>query len=163
MSSEPERQSLPFEPKSGRKKSEKKPPQQAQAAESASAQAEPAKPSKRAKAQSAASQEKMQIPEVVSQRMMRRMAAFSGIPTALGVVSFFVSYFVTVNGWFPLPNVAVLLVSMGFFGLGVLGLSYGVLSASWDEEIAGSSLGWAEFQTNIGRMTQAWRSARKGS
>jgi len=52
-------------------------------------------------------------------------------------------------------------VSMGFFGLGVLGLSYGVLSASWDEEIPGSKLGWREFTTNWGRMTSAWRSARQ--
>jgi hypothetical protein len=53
----------------------------------------------------------------------------------------------------------VVLVSMGFFGLGVLGLSYGVLSASWDEEIPGTKLGWQEFTTNLGRMTSAWRSA----
>jgi hypothetical protein len=52
---------------------------------------------------------------------------------------------------------------MGFFGLGVLGLTYGVLSASWDEEHPGSTLGWAEFTTNFGRMRETWRSPDKKS
>jgi hypothetical protein len=67
------------------------------------------------------------------------------------------------KGLFDLPNTAVLLVSMGCFGLGVLGLSYGVLSASWDEEVSGSTLGWEEFNTNFGRMREAWRAAKSKS
>jgi hypothetical protein len=101
----------------------------------------------------------MAIPEVVSKRMVRRMALLCGIPTVLGIATFFVSYFLVTNVGLKLPNVAVVLVSMGFFGLGVLGLSYGVLSASWDEDVPGTKLGWQEFTTNLGRMTSAWRSA----
>jgi ABC-type dipeptide/oligopeptide/nickel transport system permease subunit len=65
------------------------------------------------------------------------------------------------NAWFDLPNIAVVLVSMGFFGLGVLGLTYGVLSSSWDEETPGSLWGFQEFTTNWGRMTAAWRASRQ--
>jgi hypothetical protein len=101
----------------------------------------------------------MAIPEAVSKRMVRRMALLCGIPTVLGISTFFGSYFLVTNLGLKLPNAAVVLVSMGFFGLGVLGLSYGVLSASWDEEIPGTKLGWQEFTTNLGRMTSAWRSA----
>ena len=101
----------------------------------------------------------MVIPEVVSQRMVRRMALLCGIPTVLGIATFFVSYFLVTNVGLKLPNVAVVLVSMGCFGLGVLGLSYGVLSASWDEDVPGTKLGWQEFTTNLGRMTSAWGSA----
>jgi UDP-N-acetylmuramyl pentapeptide phosphotransferase/UDP-N-acetylglucosamine-1-phosphate transferase len=101
----------------------------------------------------------MAIPEAVSKRMVRRMALLCGIPTVLGIATFFGSYFLVTNFGLKLPNPAVVLVSMGFFGLGVLGLSYGVLSASWDEEIPGTKLGWQEFTTNLGRMTSAWRSA----
>jgi VIT1/CCC1 family predicted Fe2+/Mn2+ transporter len=101
------------------------------------------------------------IPAVVSQRMGRRMAFFSGIPTGLGVLTFLVSYLIVTQGWFKLPNVAVLLVSMGWFGLGVVGLSYGALSASWDEERVGTRLGSAEFKTNFGRLTEAWKSRPK--
>jgi hypothetical protein len=55
-----------------------------------------------------------------------------------------------------------LLVTLGCFGLGVLGLTYGVLSASWDEDRPGDWLGIAEFQVNFGRMTSAWGQKSKG-
>ncbi len=99
------------------------------------------------------------IPEQVSKRMVRRMALFCGIPTFLGLASFPTSYFILQQG-IELPNVAVLLVSLGCLGLGVLGLSYGVLSASWDEERLGNALGWSEFQLNFGRMVEGWKEAR---
>ncbi len=97
------------------------------------------------------------VPPVVSQRMIRRMALFCGLPTAMGMLTFILSYFITSHHWLDVPHIVVVLVSMGFFGLGVLGLTYGLLSASWDEEIVGSKLGWNEFTTNWGRMTAAWQ------
>ncbi|ELR96440.1 PAM68 family protein [Gloeocapsa sp. PCC 73106] len=103
------------------------------------------------------------IPEAVSKRMIKRMIALSGIPTALGVSSFFAFYWIVSHQWFKVPTPAVVLVTMGFFGLGVLGLSYGILSASWDEEIKGSFLGLKEFQINFKRMISAWKSAREES
>ena len=157
MSSEPPRKRLPFEPATNRKKTPKKPPepQPSVALELDSADKQPKSNKTRKQSQS--------IPEVVSQRMISRIAVFCGVPTLLGISTFFVSYFVVSKGLFDLPNTAVLLVSMGCFGLGVLGLSYGVLSASWDEEISGSTLGWEEFNTNFGRMREAWRAAKPKS
>lgn len=157
MSSEPPRKRLPFEPATNRKKTPKKPPepQASIALESDSGDKQPKANKTGKQAQS--------IPEVVSQRMISRIAVFCGIPTILGISTFFVSYLVVTNGLFDLPNTAVLLVSMGCFGLGVLGLSYGVLSASWDEEVSGSTLGWEEFNTNFGRMREAWRAAKPKS
>lgn len=137
---------LPFEPAKSRKKPAKQP-----AAAPTSAKPD----SSRASDRSAA------IPEVVSKRMVRRMAIFCGIPTIFGLSSFFVSYLIVSRELFDLPPSAVLLVSLGFFGLGVVGLSYGVLSASWDENEPGSVLGWSEFTTNLGRMTGAWRSTKQ--
>lgn len=102
------------------------------------------------------------IPEVVSQRMLRRMLAFSGIPTFLGVATFFVSYALIVKGNVELPPYAVLLATLGCFGLGVVGLTYGVLSASWDEDRPGDWLGLDEFKVNFGRMTSAWGQKSKG-
>lgn len=90
------------------------------------------------------------------------MALFCGIPTALGISSFVVSY-VAVSHGVELPNTAVLLVSLGCFGLGVLGLSYGVLSASWDETTPGGLLGVDQFRVNFGRMTSAWKESRQDS
>jgi hypothetical protein len=103
------------------------------------------------------------IPEVISQRMLRRMLAFSGVPTFLGVATFFGSYALIVKGNVDLPPYAVLLSTLGCFGLGVVGLTYGVLSASWDEDRPGDWLGLDEFKTNFGRMTNAWGQNSRGS
>lgn len=105
--------------------------------------------------------EEMAIPEVVSQRMIRRVAAFCGIPTALGITTLVVSYLLVSYAHIQLPPIAVLLVNMGLFGLGVLGITYGVLSASWDVERPGTLLGFGEFSTNWGRMVEGWRETRK--
>ena len=145
---------LPFEPAQARKKAPKK---AAPAPKPIATKVETKeKPAKSARPDSG-------IPEAVSRRMARRMGYFCGIPTSLGVLTFLGAYIVVTQDWLELPNVAVVLVSMGGFGLGVLGLSYGVISASWDEERVGSLLGWEEFTTNLGRLTQAWREAREAS
>jgi hypothetical protein len=108
------------------------------------------------------SREEMTIPDAVSKRMVRRMAVFCGIPTVIGMSSFVTSYWLNVSGTLEVPNIAVLLLSLGGFGLGVVGLTYGVLSASWEEDQAGTLLGFQEFSLNVGRMTEAWREDRAG-
>ena len=147
MASESKRNRLPFEPKS-KKKPKSTPAQEVKASTPKNA------PSPEADKLAA-------IPKTVSKRMVRRMALFSGIPTAMGIGSFFAFYWVVSQAWFEVPTSAVLLVSMGLFGLGVLGLSYGILSASWDEHRLGGLWGWDEFTVNFSRMTSAWRSEKK--
>ncbi len=97
------------------------------------------------------------IPEAVSKRMARRMAYFAGFPSVLSMLTFVASYVAMRNYHVVVPTVAVLLVSLLFFGLGVVGLSYGMLSASWDEE-PGSLLGFEHVGVNFGRMTEAFKS-----
>ncbi|AFY70858.1 hypothetical protein Pse7367_2602 [Thalassoporum mexicanum PCC 7367] len=100
------------------------------------------------------------IPPEVNRRMVRRAALFSGIPSALGVTIFVASYLVVVNKWAELPNTAVVLVSMLCFGLGVVGLSYGALSASWEPGRSGGWWGGEEFGKNFGYLRSAWKSQR---
>ncbi len=97
------------------------------------------------------------IPEAVSQRMVKRMSIFSGIPTFCGMSSFFVFYLI-VKGGIKVPPFVVVAVSFAFFGLGVLGLTYGILSTSWDEERVGNWLGWSDFKINFSRTFKALRS-----
>ena len=123
---------LPFEPKSKKKKTPKKP-----------------EPTVETKNQG--------IPQEVTRRMVKRMAFFSGIPTVLGMSSFFIAYLI-VNAGVKLPPYIVLTVSLGLFGLGVLGLTYGILSSSWEVDRAGSLLGWSDFKLNFVRMSRALRS-----
>lgn len=151
MSTESERNRLPFEPNKKRQKPAK------------ANQTSVAKPEPKPKDQKKPSftKEEMAIPQVVSQRMIRRVAAFSGIPTALGISTLIISYLLLIYAKIKLPHLAVLSVNMGLFGLGVLGITYGVLSTSWDENRVGSWLGWSEFTTNWARMVTVWRETRQ--
>ncbi|MBW4560841.1 MAG: PAM68 family protein [Mojavia pulchra JT2-VF2] len=149
---ESERSRLPFEPNKKRQKPAKaknQPP------------AQPKESGKQVGKQPPFTKEEMAIPQVVSQRMIRRVAGFCGIPTALGITTLVVSYLLPTYTGIKLAPIAVLLVNMGFFGLGVLGITYGVLSASWDEERIGSWHGLGEFGTNWGRMVAVWRETRQ--
>jgi len=152
MSAEPESNRLPFEPNKKRQKPAK-PKSQTPVAKPDSKGNEKKKPP--------FTKEEMAIPQVISQRMIRRVAGFSGIPTALGISTLIISYLLLIYAKIKLPHLAVLLVNMGLFGLGVVGITYGVLSASWDEDRAGSLLGWSEFTTNFGRMVAVWRETRQ--
>jgi hypothetical protein len=139
---ESERRHLPFEPN----KKHQKPPKNT------------IQPQKK---QPPLTKEEMAIPQVISQRMLRRVAGFCGIPTVLGISTLIVSYLLAKYTGVRLPPIAVLLVNMGCFGLGVLGITYGVLSASWEEEKPGSWLGAGEFTTNWGRMVEVWRATQQ--
>ncbi|NEO36876.1 MAG: DUF3464 family protein [Moorea sp. SIOASIH] len=173
MSTEPSRERLPFEPRQKRKKNPKAQnsstnPQTTPKEKPSQTTLKPdkkpeKKQDKKQNKPSAASNDSMAIPDVVSKRMVRRMALMCGIPSFLGIATFVVSYLLITQVGVELPHVAVILVSMGCFGLGVLGLSYGLLSASWEEDTPGTFFGWQEFTTNLGRLTSAWRAAKTKS
>lgn len=141
------RSTLPFQP--GKKKSSSSPKQSASVTSAAKSSSNSAK--------------NLGIPDTVSRRMVSRMAVCSGIPTLLGFVTFPLCYVIVQQHWLELPNVAVVVISLVLFGLGAVGLSYGVLSASWEEEEAGSFWGWAEFRLNFGRVMSGWRSPKDSS
>ncbi len=91
------------------------------------------------------------IPPAVANRMARRVAIATGLPTVMGMATFIVSYLVVSRGLMDIPPSATLVTSGGFFLLGLVGLSYGVLSASW-ESTAGSLLGFEQLGVNITRL-----------
>ena len=153
MADNSSRNTIPFEPGNKKKKKQKKNPETVKKSVKNS--------QKKQKSSDDASLSA--IPDSVSQRMIKRMAIFSGIPTALGMSSFFIFYWVVTNDLLDIPNSVVGAISLGLFGLGVLGLSYGIFSASWDENQVGSLWGWQEFTQNLGRTVKAWRNAREES
>ena len=91
------------------------------------------------------------IPDYVANRMARRVAIATGIPSVLGMSSFVASYLLVSKGILDIPPGVTLVTSGGFFVLGLVGLSYGVLSASW-EPGAGSLLGMEQIGVNISRL-----------
>lgn len=48
-----------------------------------------------------------------------------------------------------LPMGFVFTVQSLVFGTGLLGITYGATSASWDPDHEGSAFGWQEFKTNL--------------
>lgn len=151
MSAESERNRLPFEPNKKRQKPAK-----------ANAQTPIVKEVEKGDSKKPPfTKQEMAIPQVVSQRMVRRVAWLCGVPTILGILTLIVSYLLIIYADIKLPPLLVLLVNMGLFGLGVLGITYGVLSASWEEQRVGTLFGWSEFTTNFGRMVTGWRETRQ--
>ena len=91
------------------------------------------------------------IPDYVANRMARRVALATGIPSMMGMGTFVASYLLVSKGILDIPPGVTLVTSGGFFLLGLLGLSYGVLSASW-EPSAGSLLGFEQIGVNVQRL-----------
>jgi drug/metabolite transporter (DMT)-like permease len=102
------------------------------------------------------------IPDAVANRMARRIAIGTGIPTVMGMGVFVGSYLLVSRQIFDVPPSATLAASAGCFFLGLLGLSFGVLSASWEEK-PGSLLGSEQIRLNISRLRSSVKSMRNGA
>ncbi|HAC62908.1 MAG TPA: DUF3464 domain-containing protein, partial [Cyanothece sp. UBA12306] len=98
MASKSSPDSLPFEPRQKKKKAAKSPPNSRVNAEKTPHKPTQIRKNERHDVSLSA------IPDSVSQRMVRRMALFSGIPTALGMSSFFVFYWIVSQEWLEIPT-----------------------------------------------------------
>jgi hypothetical protein len=160
MPSDSKRGGLPFEPRKNKKKS---PQTQASGDRNINPSAKAPNRKKISKASAAAKDAASlsAIPDVVSKRMARRMVFFCGIPSALGMSSLVIFYWLFERGIIDFPPYVALFVSVGFLVLGVGGLSFGIFSASWDEDRVGSLLGIEELKINVPRTLAAWRNGSK--
>ncbi len=172
MPSDSKRGRLPFEPRNNKKDKKKKDSKEISSPKSDTSSQKP----KKATPIAAKSNKKKSnprnsrrnsnlsaIPDVVSKRMGKRMAVFCGIPSTLGMSSLFIFYWLKIKEVVELPPYAALAVSFGFLGLGVLGLSYGLFSACWDEDRAGTLMGFDEFKVNLERTKDAWKASKKSN
>ncbi|XP_047154921.1 protein PAM68, chloroplastic isoform X2 [Vigna umbellata] len=100
------------------------------------------------------------IPEIVTNRMMNRMAVSVGIPLGIGLLFFPFFYYLKVGLKIDVPTWVPFIVSFFFFGSALLGVSYGIVSSSWDPLREGSFWGWNEAQKN---WPVFWQSLRGGS
>ena len=99
------------------------------------------------------------IPSYVANRMARRIAFTTGIPTISGMGVFIGSYFLISKGIAEISPTVTLVSSALCFLVGLLGLSYGILSASWDLN-PGTFLGFENIKPNINRMKDAFKTSR---
>ena len=98
------------------------------------------------------------IPKYVADRMAKRIFFTAGIPTVMGMSVFVVSYFIVTRNIAEIPPSSTIAISALFFLLGLAGLSFGILSASWDKE-PGSFLGIENIPLNIQRAKSAFKPA----
>ena len=98
------------------------------------------------------------IPKYVADRMARRIFFTAGIPTLMGMSVFVVSYFIVTRNIAEIPPSSTIAISALFFLLGLAGLSFGILSASWDKE-PGSFFGIENIPLNIQRAKSAFKPA----
>ena len=98
------------------------------------------------------------IPKYVADRMARRIFFTAGIPTIMGMSVFVVSYIIVTRNIAEIPPSSTIAISALFFLLGLAGLSFGILSASWDKE-PGSFFGIENIPMNIERAKAAFKPA----
>ncbi|XP_030454260.2 protein PAM68, chloroplastic [Syzygium oleosum] len=102
------------------------------------------------------------IPEVVTNRMMNRMGVSVGGPLFVGLLFFPFFYYLKVGLKIDVPTWVPFIVSFFFFGSALLGVSYGIVSSSWDPLREGSLLGWNEAQKNWPVFWQSLWGGRSG-
>mgnify|MGYP001257260057 CR=1 FL=1 len=98
------------------------------------------------------------IPKYVADRMAKRIFFTAGIPTFMGMSVFVASYIIVTRNIAEIPPSSTIAISALFFLLGLGGLSFGILSSSWDKE-PGSFFGIENISLNIERAKAAFRPA----
>ena len=100
------------------------------------------------------------VPQKVADRMITRIAFGAGLPV-FGGLAIFVGAFLYSKKYDVVvpPNLLAYATQLPFI-LGLMGITYGILSSSWEEE-EGSALGFAEFKTNFGRIQDGLKNTRE--
>lgn len=101
------------------------------------------------------------LPEIVANRMLRRILGFGGVPLS-GLFLFFGTYFLLKYKYdITVLPVVVAYTTLGTIALATFGITYGIFSSSWDEDIEGSALGWEEATKNFIRAKDGLFGARQ--
>jgi hypothetical protein len=94
------------------------------------------------------------VPEVVANRMLGRMVLFFGLPVFGGLAIFVGAFFYSKKYDVVIPPSIVAYATQAPFILGLLGITYAILSSSWDPETPGSALGFNEAKLNFNRIKE---------
>ncbi|KAJ1638185.1 hypothetical protein T492DRAFT_945628 [Pavlovales sp. CCMP2436] len=97
------------------------------------------------------------MPEAISDRLLKRMLFFLGLPIAGGVIAFAGFIIAATNFDTVIRPQTVAITTQAIFALGVVGITYGPLSASWDEEREGSLLGFDEVGRNVESLIESMK------
>jgi len=95
------------------------------------------------------------IPEKVAQRMGQRMLTFVGLPLFLWLGSFVGFWYMATYRDLEFQPALVATTTIVLLAVSLLGITYSVMSTSWDEDRVdedGGLLGVQEFQRNVGNL-----------
>jgi hypothetical protein len=99
------------------------------------------------------------VPQVVADRMITRIATFFGVPVFGGLAIFVGAFLYSKKYDVVIPPAILAYATQAPFVLGLMGITYGILSSSWEDE-PGSILGISEFKTNLERIQDGLKNTR---
>mmetsp|Transcript_12521 Transcript_12521/g.29895 ORF Transcript_12521/g.29895 Transcript_12521/m.29895 type:complete len:271 (+) Transcript_12521:184-996(+) len=94
------------------------------------------------------------IPEKVAQRMGGRMLPFVGIPLFGSMAAFVGFWYMATYRDLEFQPALVAASTIAFLAIGLVGITYSIMSTSWDEDREGSFLGTDEFSTNLDNIKE---------
>lgn len=89
------------------------------------------------------------VPTVITDRMLKRIIIFAGTPIFFGLTLLPLFYYLKIKHDLDIPTWIVYSIQSLAWGGGLAGISYGIVSTSWEPRREGSFLGWTEFQANL--------------
>ncbi|KVI07123.1 uncharacterized protein PAM68-like [Cynara cardunculus var. scolymus] len=92
------------------------------------------------------------IPDVVMERMIVRILFNVGVPLVTGLALLQIFSVIKEQNLWQVPRWLPFLTTFITFGASTLGIAYGTLSTSWDEDNKGSLLGLEEAKKNWVQM-----------
>ena len=94
------------------------------------------------------------IPQAVTDRMLKRISIFSGVPLLLGFTTGPTFYALKVFAHVDVAPWQFFFASTATFGAALVGITYGVMSASWEPAREGTFWGVEEIRANIPVLLQ---------
>lgn len=101
------------------------------------------------------------IPEKVAMRMGKRMLPFVGIPLFGSMGAFVAFWYLATYKNVEFQPGAVATTTIAILVSGLLGITYSIVSASWDEDREGSLFGVEEFQKNVGNIQEGLQRSKE--
>lgn len=103
------------------------------------------------------------IPEKVAMRMGQRMLPFVGVPLFGGMGAFVAFWYFATYKNVQFQPALVAFTTIGLLGVGLVGITYSVMSASWDPDREGSALGGDEFSRNLDSLKDGLKRSRENA
>lgn len=99
------------------------------------------------------------MPPKVAKRSAKRGMVIGGSFYGAMIAVFLVAIFIYKTQELIIPPTLMAFITLSLLALAIVGGSYGLMSASWDEDREGSVLGTEEFSKNMGIIGEGFRKA----